>query len=216
MNTLEQHELFEIDVLQRLKSVHLLNPLVFGGGTMLRLCYGLNRYSADLDFWFTKEINYAEYQDRITNKLGRIYQIMDNQIKHYTVLMEIRSSKYPKRLKIEIRKYEKDFDTQDIIAYSKNSTIQVLLKAHTLEQTMVNKIQALRNRSEIRDAFDIEFLLRKGIKLPELNEHDKAEIKDKLNNFDERDFKIKLGSILDSKLRSYYLQNKFQFLQSFL
>jgi hypothetical protein len=42
------------------------------------------------------------------------------------------------------------------------------LKAHTLEQTMKNKIAALMERGEIRDGFDIEFLLRQGVPLPEL------------------------------------------------
>jgi hypothetical protein len=32
-----QHEVFEIEVLDRLNSAKLLDPLVFGGGTMLRL-----------------------------------------------------------------------------------------------------------------------------------------------------------------------------------
>ncbi|MDH3259067.1 MAG: nucleotidyl transferase AbiEii/AbiGii toxin family protein, partial [Deltaproteobacteria bacterium] len=44
-----------MEVLEKLKNTGLLEPLVFGGGTMLRLCHELKRYSADLDFWFIKE-----------------------------------------------------------------------------------------------------------------------------------------------------------------
>jgi predicted nucleotidyltransferase component of viral defense system len=54
MDTLRQHEIFEIEVLDKMKSAKVLDHLVFGGGTMLRLCHELSRYSIDLDFWFIK------------------------------------------------------------------------------------------------------------------------------------------------------------------
>ncbi|MBN1406273.1 MAG: nucleotidyl transferase AbiEii/AbiGii toxin family protein [Calditrichaceae bacterium] len=216
MTTLEQHEVFEIEVLNALKSGHLLNPLVFGGGTMLRLCYGLNRYSVDLDFWFVREMDYNHYQNKISDKLKTDYEVVDNQVKHNTLLLEIRSAIYPKKLKIEIRKYKQDFDNQDMIAYTQHSTIQVMLRVHTLEQTMKNKLSAFLDRVEIRDAFDIEFLLRKGVKLPALSDREKSNLIAKITNFKDSDFKVKLGSILDSELRNYYIQNRFQFLQSFL
>lgn len=50
MDTFQQHEVFEMEVLDRLKRANALAPLVFGGGSMLRLCHELNRYSVDLDF----------------------------------------------------------------------------------------------------------------------------------------------------------------------
>jgi len=51
MRDLIAQERFELEVLDRLKRGRFLERLVFGGGTMLRLCHGLNRYSVDLDFW---------------------------------------------------------------------------------------------------------------------------------------------------------------------
>ena len=41
---------------------------------------------------------------------------------------------------------------------------------------MENKIAALLERGEIRDGFDIEFLLRQGIPLPDLPEPDMAKM----------------------------------------
>jgi hypothetical protein len=43
-----------------------------------------------------------------------------------------------------------------------------MLRAQTLAQTMINKVEAFLDRGEIRDCFDIEFLLRRGISLPGL------------------------------------------------
>jgi hypothetical protein len=45
MDIFRQHEIFEIEVLDKMNSIRALDPLVFGGGTMLRLCHELNRYS---------------------------------------------------------------------------------------------------------------------------------------------------------------------------
>lgn len=50
MQDLIMQERFEMEVLDKLNSSKILPKLVFTGGTMLRLCHGLNRYSADLDF----------------------------------------------------------------------------------------------------------------------------------------------------------------------
>lgn len=52
MDIRQQHEVFEIEVLDKLRRRRLLEPLVFEDGTMLRLCHELGRYSVDLDFWF--------------------------------------------------------------------------------------------------------------------------------------------------------------------
>ncbi len=211
MNIFEKHEIFEIEVLGKLQSDRLLESVVFGGGTMLRLCHEMKRYSVDLDFWRIKAIPETVLFKRFKNVLKQDYEITDAKIKHYTLLFEIRSRHFPKRLKIEIRKEIRDWDAQEKIAYSKFSTKQILLKAHTLPQTMVNKIAALLERGEIRDAFDIEFLLRMGVKLPKLSNEEIAKLKRRLNGFKTRDFKVKLGSVLESDLRAYYVENRFSF-----
>jgi predicted nucleotidyltransferase component of viral defense system len=213
MNIFEKHEIFEIEVLEKLKNARLLNSLVFGGGTMLRLCHELKRYSVDLDFWRIKDTAETTLFDKIKDVLQQNYDITDAQMKHFTILLEIRSGYFPKRLKIEIRKEIRDWDFQEKIAYSRFSTKQVVLKAHTLEQTMKNKIAALLERVEIRDGFDIEFLLRQGISLPDLSDADKAKMIVRLDGFKENDFKVKLGSILESDIRAYYIENQFNYLR---
>ena len=213
MNIFEKHEIFEIEVLEKLKNARLLNSLVFGGGTMLRLCHELKRYSVDLDFWRIKDTAETTLFDKIKDVLQQNYDITDAQMKHFTILLEIRSGYFPKRLKIEIRKEIRDWDFQEKIAYSRFSTKQVVLKAHTLEQTMKNKIAALLERGEIRDGFDLEFLLRQGIPLPDLSDADKAKMIVRLDGFKENDFKVKLGSILESDIRTYYIENQFNYLR---
>lgn len=213
MNIFEKHEIFEIEVLEKLKNARVLDSLVFGGGTMLRLCHELKRYSVDLDFWRIKDTAETILFDKTKDVLQQNYDITDAQMKHFTILLEIRSGYFPKRLKIEIRKEIRDWDFQEKIAYSRFSTKQVVLKAHTLEQTMKNKIAALLERVEIRDGFDIEFLLRQGIPLPDLSDADKTKMIARLDGFKENDFKVKLGSILESDIRAYYIENQFDYLR---
>lgn len=211
MDLLARHEKFEIEALAHLNSGRLLDKLVFGGGTMLRLCHELNRYSADLDFWLIKQIDPEKFLAALRMHLEKIFEITDCQNKHFSLLVEVRSPDYPKRLKLEIRKDIQKWDTEKTIAFSKHSNRQVLVITHTLAQTMLNKIDALFNRQEIRDAFDIEFLLRKGVLLPDMSVETRHRLKQKLQAFSANEFKVKLGSLLESDMREYYVQNQFRF-----
>ena len=213
MDTLNQHEIFEIEVLDKLKSYRLLESLVFGGGSMLRLCHELNRYSVDLDFWFVKSLNQKIYFNKIQQTFKKEYELTDAQIKHFTILIELRSPIYPRRLKIDIRREMKAWDWQEKIAFSRFSNKQVLVKAHTLEQTMENKVLAFIEREEVRDCFDIEFMLRRGIELPIELKAPLKEMKKKLARLSDSDFKVKLGSILDDENREYYISNRFSYLK---
>ena len=211
MGTLQEHEVFEIEVLERLKNSGLLKPLVFIGGTMLRLCYELNRYSTDLDFWFVKKIDQKSYFTEVKEYLARFYEVTDAEMKLKTLLWEVRSKSYPKRLKIEARRQVRRCDCEERIAFSVHSTRQVILKVHTLKEATQNKIEAALNRKDIRDFFDIEFLLRQGALL-NIKEPKLAELKSIAAAFKENDYKVTLGCALDAETRKYYLKNKFTYL----
>ncbi|MEO0093377.1 MAG: hypothetical protein ABIK67_03890, partial [candidate division WOR-3 bacterium] len=65
---------------------------------------------------------------------------------------------------------------------------------------------------EIRDVFDIEFLLKKGISLPD----DKTileRILRTLNSLTKRDYTVKLGSLLEAASRKYYILENFKILK---
>jgi predicted nucleotidyltransferase component of viral defense system len=213
MDIFRHHEIFEIEVLDKMKCGKVLEPLVFGGGTMLRLCHEVPRYSVDLDFWLLRRIPHETYLGKLKKIFEDEYEITDSQVKHDTILVELRSSRYPKRLKIEIHREKKACDFEEKIAFSRYSTKQVVLRAHTLAQTMANKMEAFLDRGEIRDCFDVEFLLRRGVALPAMNERQSDDLQMKLAGLKERDFKVKLGSILEREMRTYYLAHRFSLLE---
>jgi len=212
MDIFEQHEAFEIEVLDKMNSAKLLDPLVFGGGTMLRLCHELNRYSADLDFWFIKPLSHEAYVTSFQRAFGAQYEITDTKMKHFSLLFELRSPEYPKRLKIEVRREVVACDYKKTIAFSTVRSKQVLVNAHTLEQTMENRIGAFLDRGEIKDCFDIEFLIRRGVGFPFSSKQEAADLLERITLLRDVDFRVKLGSIVEKEIRDYYTENRFSFL----
>ena len=61
---------------------------------------------------------------------------------------------------------------------------------------MKNQIQAFLDRGEIRDCFDIEFLLQRGIEFPSRFDSQRGESKKQLSGLKERDFTAN-GEIYD-------------------
>lgn len=210
MEELIKQEQFEIEVLDRLNTGKVLSSLVFGGGTMLRLCYGLDRFSVDLDFWGVTDLDVSRLCSMMKSCLGA-YETSDAANKFYTLLFEIRSNRYPRALKIEVRKETKKVLAEPAIAFSRFSNIQVLLNAIPLGDMMASKIAALADRKEIRDAFDIEFLLKKGIRLQASAEQLKK-AKQTVLSFGKHDYATKLGPLLNAGQRRYYSSENFKLL----
>ncbi len=215
MNDLIQQEIFEIEVLTWLKNKGFLRNMIFGGGTMLRLCYNLRRYSVDLDFWTYRVDRIDQFFINLKDSLKIDYDLTDVQNKYYALLFEIKKAPYPRKLKIEIRKDAEEKDFQEKIAYSPYSNQQVLLKSFTLEQMMKNKIGALLgallDRKEIRDVFDVEFLTRKGINIA-ANYEELKKIRKIIKGFEKRDYYVTLSSLLADDIREYYKKDNFTYL----
>ncbi|HPE07858.1 MAG TPA: nucleotidyl transferase AbiEii/AbiGii toxin family protein [Smithellaceae bacterium] len=212
MRDLIQHEQFELEVLERLQNGRFLAHLIFGGGTMLRFCHALDRYSVDLDFWVIKDIDWPKYYRRMEAYLLQFYKLTDSANKYYTILFELRSPQYPRSLKIEIRKETKVIKTDTSIAYSPNSSVQVMLRTVALADMMKSKIDAFLNRGEIRDAYDIEFLLKRGAPL-DANHETLGKLLAGLKKLGKKDFSVKLGALLDADKRKYYQSNGFGILE---
>jgi predicted nucleotidyltransferase component of viral defense system len=212
MRQLQDLEIVEIEVLELLNSIKVLDSLYFGGGTMLRLCHNLNRYSTDLDFWLDANADSRSLYKKINETLSSKYQVTDAANKRNTILFEFRAPGVTRSLKIEIRKEQQNFQWERKIAFSRFTNKQVMVKGLTLPQMMKNKIEAFLSRKIIRDCFDIEFLLMRGIDLPK-DKNKLQNMLDIITSFTDKDFKVTLGSILEEKDRQYYLKNRFSLLK---
>ncbi|MEA3486447.1 MAG: nucleotidyl transferase AbiEii/AbiGii toxin family protein [Thermodesulfobacteriota bacterium] len=211
MQDLIMQERFELEVLDRLNSGKFLTQIVFGGGTMLRLCHGLDRFSVDLDFWIIRDLG-PEFFENMKAYLGEYYDIRDSAEKFHTILFELRSAAYPGSLKLEIRRQVKKIHVEQVIAYSKYANTQVFLRAVSLSDMMKSKIEAFLDRQEIRDVFDMEFLFKKGVPL-EASDDTLREVLRLINAFSRRDYTVRLGSLLEKEQREYYSVENFKILK---
>ncbi|MDD5439030.1 MAG: nucleotidyl transferase AbiEii/AbiGii toxin family protein [Candidatus Omnitrophica bacterium] len=212
---LSRHEKIEMAILDGLHSRRILERLIFCGGTMLRLCHELNRYSVDLDFWFTERAHREELYEKTQKFLGEAARLKKSCKTENMLTFEFAVPAYARALKCEYRYREGTVACENKIAFSKNSNSQVLLRAATLEEMMNAKIQTFLDRVQIRDAFDIEFLMKRGIAVKATKE-DIARMLTLLGQFKPNDYKVALGSLLDFKEREYYRNAKFSYLVTHL
>jgi hypothetical protein len=212
MQELQTLEQFEMETLDAMNRIRVLEKLHFGGGTMLRLCHGLNRYSTDMDFWLKPEEDAKVLFKKIRVALSGSFTLRDAENKRNTLLFEIQAQKNKRSLKIEIRKNQTGFRSEKKITFSRFSNLQVAVKGLTLEQMMINKVAAFNSRKLIRDCFDIEFLLLRGVALNAKPE-ELEKMASTIERFTIKDYKITLGSLLDPKDRALVAQNRFMLLR---
>ena len=213
MQRLIEHEASQMAMLQWLGSKRFLGSLAFGGETMLRLCHELPRYSLGLEFSFFKEDSYDSFYDRFYTVFSEDHNISNAQNDNDSIRVEVDGEKGMPKLKIEITKTTvSPGSTEEKIAFSPHFPTQILVRGFTLQQMLQNKIVSLLARGEIRDAFDVEFFLRKGVTL-NLPEIEKKKVLKKLKGFKKRDFDVKLGGILQPELRDYYRRKRFAYLE---
>lgn len=184
-------ELLHYDILFALDKAGLLKNLVFQGGTSLRLCYGSNRFSEDLDFvggkaFGTNEL--APIKDCIEDYLGKRYGLEvsvkePKQLREQSEFRGINVDKWqvsvttaPKqksiprqRIKIEIANIEAY--TSETVALQANYEFlpdgyaDTLLRVETLDEIMADKLISLANTEKYirhRDIWDLRWLKQKG------------------------------------------------------
>ena len=213
MQRLIEHEALQMAILQWLGSNRFLSSLAFGGETMLRLCHELPRYSLDLEFSFFKQENYDGFYNRLYAALSLNHDVIDAQNGDRSIIVEVKRKRRMPKLKIAITKTMAfPGSTEEKIAFSPHFPIQILVRGFTLQQMLQNKIVSLLAHGKIRDAFDVEFFVRKGVDL-NLPEVEKKKVLKKLKGFKKRDFDVKLGGILQPELRDYYRRQRFAYLE---
>jgi predicted nucleotidyltransferase component of viral defense system len=214
MQDLIMQERFELEVLDRLNSGKFLTNIVFCGGTMLRLCHNLDRFSVDLDFWVIKELE-PGFFEKMKAYLAKHYDIKDSARKFHTLVFELKSHTYPRSLKLEIRRQVKKINVEQLIAYSKYANTQIFLRAVSLSDMMASKLEAFLDRQEIRDVFDMEFLLKKGVPL-QASDDTRRQVLRRINAFSRKDYTVRLGSLLEKEQRQYYSVENFKILKGAL
>lgn len=149
--------------------------IVFKGGTALKKCFGLNRFSEDLDFTCLNKPDIKKIEDGL---------------KRFKIEFEIESESYEDGLKIILRikgplyvgirqslcKFIIDFSfREDVILKPEIKTIGRFLEelpsfdvfVMQEKEILAEKIRAIFTRAKARDVYDLWFLVRKGVNIDE-------------------------------------------------
>ena len=121
-------------------------PLIFKGGTALMLCYGIDRFSEDLDF----DCQYNVSANSLKNLLSKVADVEIKKDTETTKRFKL-STEEVEYLKVEIslRKYKPSYPLKKL----KDN-----LYVYDINDLFLQKLNALSNRGKARDLYDIAFI----------------------------------------------------------
>jgi predicted nucleotidyltransferase component of viral defense system len=173
---------------------------VFKGGTCLRICFGLERASEDLDFSINIPLDKAK---KIIKQCLKDFEYLNIEYKIYSekefkgnLRLEIRfngpiytgNKNSSNTLKIDLNK-QKSKNTEARVVQKLFSDIPLFtINVLAEKEILAEKIRALINRSEPRDFYDLWVLFNKNVEI------NKPLIKEKLKEEKSRFSKIKYPS----------------------
>lgn len=143
--------------------------LAFKGGTALRLVYLCDRYSDDLDFDLVRqETTPRGLLDRLTRiAKEQNLEITDSWIKRRTILLEVRSKGWKRKLKIEVSLLPRSAHVQTVVRNIVTSVFptSVNVLTYPLPVMLAGKMLAVLERPyrTPRDLYDLFWLLSRGV-----------------------------------------------------
>ncbi len=201
-----EKELLHYDILVALDRVGLLDEIVFQGETSLRLCYGSNRYSEDLDFAGGYDFNtktMSEMKDVIEKYIGARYGLEvtvkePHSLKREPEYTELRIDKWQIAIvtapgQKDIPKQRIKLEVSNIPAYTKvplplkqnyeflpDGYRDTLIYVESLDEILADKIISLpatRKYVRHRDIWDLMWLQQEGATI------NKDLIENKINDY---------------------------------
>ena len=196
MRAVIQKELLHYDILYCLEQAGLLGGLVFQGGTSLRLCYGADRYSEDLDFAGGQDFSSAQFamlKDRVETHMGGRYGL-EATVKEPKSSKPVRSGVNVDQWRVaividpgrrDVPKQRIHIEIANVPAYTSevrklranyeflpDGYTDLLIVVESLDEIMADKLLALaasRKKVRHRDIWDLAWLRQRGAEVrPEL------------------------------------------------
>lgn len=180
-------ELLHYDILLALSRSEMRQRLVFQGGTALRLCYGGQRYSEDLDFVCGHDVHEpfdiveveAILRKHVAERYGLALEVKPPGeerrfagpavvVKRWSLNVTVPGFAGPQRIHFEVCNvpaYEgKPLLLQPRYAFLSDVYSDIALRVESLNEILADKIVALigRNHLKARDLWDLRWLAQKG------------------------------------------------------
>jgi predicted nucleotidyltransferase component of viral defense system len=151
---LSPDRMLHVDIMRSIARDFKDLPMVLKGGTALLLCYGLDRFSEDLDFDAPKKFNIAPRVERILSCYTPSYEV--KTVKDTATVQRIKSH-YAGLSGDRLLKIETSF--RSLPAKEQVHVIDGI-RTYTIAALIDQKISALANRTAARDLYDVAFLSR--------------------------------------------------------
>jgi predicted nucleotidyltransferase component of viral defense system len=191
-NILKEH--YQIYLLDLVFNSSWGNLLVFKGGTALKLVYGSMRFSEDLDFSLSDEVDYSDFKntvERIEKIIpeARVKDIHDKRFTLYArIMFDVDFQPVPIGIKIEINKNPRNIDPSIGLIHSPFNNLEIIGRIDTLESILKDKIRIIEHqeRREPRDLFDAWYIsqkLNRPFIIIEEYKYSQKELMDRLNPF---------------------------------
>ena len=177
------------------------NELVFKGETSLQKCYGLNRFSEDLDFTASGAFR-GEKIERALSEVNRFYpssysKLSGNLSINYVI--KIRGPLFHTPLSLQTIRIDVSLREKVILPPLNYNIMPIyrdlgpyMVNEMDLKEIFSEKIRALMTRKQVRDLYDIYFLIKKNVVLDFSLVSVKMEYYKKTYNYDEADKRIKM------------------------
>lgn len=149
-----KHKEFMFKILIRIFQSPLKDVLAFKGGTLAFLCYGLPRFSTDIDLDlldYSKESDLLEIMQDILEDIGEIKNMTLGKELHRWIF---RYDPSAMNIKVEVNKRPLDGNT-----YERKTLENTQVYCMSQSSMVANKIVALYERAYPRDLFDVYYFL---------------------------------------------------------
>ena len=190
-NVLKEH--YQMYILDLLYKSSFSDKLVFKGGTALRLAYNSVRFSEDLDFSLTRNVNFGDFEKTIKTIVAKFSEsklsdIYDKRNTLYAkIVFRVDYKPIPIGIKIEVNKKEKGFEKTIGILKSPFNNVEVMAGVYTIESILKDKLKIIKTgiRRQTRDLFDAWYISQKidvPFEIKESFKYSKKELMDSLNS----------------------------------
>lgn len=151
---LPQAEASHVEIMRAIAQDFKDLPMVLKGGTALLLCYGLDRFSEDLDFDAPKKFSVSS---RIERVLSRFTQDFD--------IKTVKDTETVQRLKVHYRKETVDRLLKIETSFRQSPPPEAIIvldgiQTYRVSSLIDQKLAALIGRTKARDLYDVAFLAR--------------------------------------------------------